>query len=48
MKNLWPDHEDTGCTSIEEAIAVSGNVDSNFTISNIEAHALVALRFDRK
>ena len=50
MKNLWPDQEaaeDAGFTS-EEAFVVSGNADSNFTISNIEAHAVVALRFDRK
>ena len=50
VKNLWPDQEaaeDAGFTS-EEAFVVSGNADSNFTISNIEAHAVVALRFDRK
>merc|ERR1712008_228031 len=48
VKNLWPDQaaEDAGFTS-EEAFVVSGNAGSNFTISNIEAHAVVALRFDR-
>ena len=50
VKDLWKDDQDATRRDYQEEpeVAVVGNADSNFTISNIEAHAVVALRFDRK